>query len=273
MDPAAQSSHSPPPRAPSSEPGSTRPNPFDDTDAASRKRRRTSGSGDSVTEMHDKSSPVQTASTEEAAASEQSMTMDNPQTPTETSNDSPQAAAPPSSSKVTINLRKTTSSDDKDASPPPLLERPGPGARGQGTPDNAGDLDVDLIEEQCEEYITPPTGSSSPPVELVEDRDDDDLEVQSTIEDISLGGLNAHAQDPVLDFPYKDPSEHPCEVVERLVAYLAGRKLLVIPKSADHKLTANSPGGTPHLDERERLALQICPPYRKLGQRTQIRVF
>ena len=222
--------------------------------------------------MRDKSSPVHITSTEEAVASEQSMTMDDPQTPTETSNGSPQDAGPPSSSKVTINLRKTNSSDDKDASPPPLLEQSGSGARGQSTPDNVGDLDVDLIEEHREEYITPPTGSSSPPVELVEDRDDDDLEMQSTIEDIRVGGLNAQAQDPILDFPYKDPSEHPCEVVERLVAYLAGRKWLVILEPTGHELTGNSSGGTPHLNERKRLALQICPPYRKQGQRTKIRV-
>lgn len=229
MDPAAASSDSPPQRAPSSEPGSTRPNPFDDGDVASRKRRRTSGSADSLNQFRDRTSLSPTGHNDELVASDQAMAMDHdpstPRTPEASSSDASQHAAPPSSSKVTINLRKTASADDEGSTPPPLPDRIDPTFRDRIAADKtAASLDADVIQVHPIEGPTPPTSSSSPPVELIEDREDDDLDIQNTIEDISLGGHSVDLSDEILSFPYKDASEHPCETVDRLVVYLASRE-------------------------------------------------
>lgn len=235
MDPTTATSDSPPQRAPSSEPGSTRPNPFDDGDVASRKRRRTSGSADSLNQYRDRPSLSPTVDDNEPAASDQPMTMDRepstPRTPEARSNSGSQPPAPPSSSKVTINLRKTASGDDGEPAPPPLPNRTDPGLRDRIAAEKAAaDLDVDLIQVHPVEGPTPPTGSSSPPVELVEDREDEDLDIQNTIEDISLGGHNVDLSDEILSFPYKDASENSYETVDRLVAYLSSRELLLFPQ-------------------------------------------
>lgn len=217
MDPATSTSDSPPQRAPSSEPASTRPNPFDDGDVAARKRRRTSGSGDSLN---------QSRINDDEPASDQVITMDRqastPRTPEEPSSDDSQRIEPPSNSKVTINLRKALSAHHEGPSPPPLPERIDPSLRSCVTADEAASIEVDSVRDHGR--FTPPTGSSSPPIELVQDREDDDLDIQNTIEDISLGGHGVDLSDKILAFPYKESAEHPYETVERLIAFISSSK-------------------------------------------------
>ena len=218
MDPATSTSDSPPQRAPSSEPASTRPNPFDDGEIAARKRRRTSGSGDSL---------IQPRINDDEPSPDQAMTMDlqssAPRTPEETSDHDSQRAEPPSSSKVTINLRKASSAHQEDPAPPPLPERADPRICGRIAGDAAPSTE-DEVEQSRRERATSPTGSSSPPIELVQDGDDDDLDIQNTIEDISLSGHGIDLSRKIQEFPYRDNTEHPNETADRLVTYVLSSK-------------------------------------------------
>jgi ubiquitin carboxyl-terminal hydrolase 34 len=218
MDPATSTSDSPPQRAPSSEPVSTRPNPFDEGEVAARKRRRTSGSGDSLIQLRingDEPSP------------DQAMTMDPQTSAPRTPEDSPchdsQRADPPSSSNVTINLRKALFAHQEDSAPPPLPERADPNLRSHTAADAAASAE-DELEQSYRERAASPTGSSSPPIELVQDGDDDDLDIQDTIEDISLSGPDFNLSRKIQVFPFRDSTEHPHETADRLVTYVSSSK-------------------------------------------------
>ena len=209
---------------------STRPNPFDDSEVASRKRRRTSLSG-SPSRSVDGSDPLRhdmEASTDnpnvDEASSDNAMSIDNrpatPQTPENQTMSDANVQEPPSS-KVTINLRRTTQADNPP-SPSPSL---------QTTTLNGGSIDSQhMTQAQAETVVmkadsrssrSSSLSSGSPPIELVTALDNEDDNVLDTpVESISLDGTHLYMLDPIENFPYHEVHEHRQDTVLRLVQYI-----------------------------------------------------
>jgi ubiquitin carboxyl-terminal hydrolase 34 len=204
-------------RAVSSEPCSSRPKPFDDTERSARKRQRLSSgsrsrSADttgSVSTTYD-TTPKDNSSLVEIGPAQ-------PQTPTRTLSN--KIIPEPTSSKVTINLRSSKAFNDR-ASPPSLspstpskMSSPGQIARLdiEQKPDSAaarsettssssstlGSPTVELViqEDDVVDY------SRSPPVAII---DDDELLLEG---------------DPVLEFPYSSPTESLTATLRKIIHF------------------------------------------------------
>ncbi|KAK3375132.1 hypothetical protein B0H63DRAFT_268265 [Podospora didyma] len=234
-------------RAASSEPCSTRPNPFDDSDISSRKRRRTSLSGASRSRSVDtvNSSPdsLVAGGLGSEAKSDSAMKIDpEPATPTtpeqqqqqqqQTQPPQPHPAPGPRSSRVTINVR-TPSRPLLEAIPssPPSPSPQGPASAPLPPADAAKlsleDSEVDMSREEDTIVGTPvSSGSSSgsPPVEIVSvqppDFEDDDID--AIPQDVTLGDddYRLPLEDPTGAFPYHDITETYPDTVARLTQYL-----------------------------------------------------
>lgn len=233
MDPATESAD-PPQRASSSEPSSTRPNPFDDSYIASRKRRRTSRSVDSPNQLSDNSSPSATLDGDDRQLSDTAVKMDSdPATPKTPERRSSSAATPPDppSSRVTINLRNDRVDDTTTPSPSSRLKPSEAGTDDQNAADRAVELEVDLVSGEPRGSRSSTSDSGSPPVELVHELDDEDIDLGTPVEDVSIVGQDRYLDDPIERFPYKDSQEHLFETVQRLVNYISTRKSLrfIIP--------------------------------------------
>lgn len=241
MDPLEQ-----PPRQPSSEPASTRLNPFDDADSASRKRRRTSGSVDIPTDPAsddvyqdqqrretDLSAPPRTP---DRLPSSPTATKRIPHTPSRsTSSDGLRDRRPPdpqSSSKVTINLR--TPAREPTMVSGSESELPG-SPQSQGSIDAHAEDDVSLVPNQPPDVVdlvhsdrqSSPSSidSASPPVELIQDPDDDeDINLDESQDAVALPDSFHYSFDPSDRFPYHDSQEALYETADRLVNYLGGSK-------------------------------------------------
>lgn len=230
-------------RAVSSEPASTRPNPFDDTDSSSRKRRRTSMSG-SVSGSPAKSTDIINLITD----SPSSGTLDGDATisentePTKIDTDSISPQTPehlcastdpprePPPSMVTINLRKIPDDEPMSSPSSPTL-RPKDLA-----PDSLPDEVRASVEAEGVEMVptaavsvdTPQSSSlhdESPPIELITVQSDDDM-----AEDINVSIIQEDAYgsrvDPLQHFPYKDNEEAPVATLSRLITYLTDSRSL-----------------------------------------------
>ncbi|KAL0931794.1 ubiquitin carboxyl-terminal hydrolase [Colletotrichum truncatum] len=224
-------------RAVSSEPSSTRPNPFTEGDDASRKRRRTSMSGGSRSRsvestrpgLDNSSSPATDTLAEDLNTQESAMKIDTgpstPQTP-ELQSTTLEPPIEPPSSRVTINLRNAAQlapSSSSPTSPTPRTLSSQPTDPSEGVKKSVEDLEeVDMIQAPIEITDTPPSTSSSmqsPEVEVVAIPDDDqdapfDDEVSIIREDTS-------PLDPTADFPYHEPNEPLQETVSKLINYLS----------------------------------------------------
>jgi len=204
-------------RAVSSEPCSTRPNPFDDSDISSRKRRRTSLSGASRSRSVDTATSSQGSHTAGDSGpepqSDSAMKIDSVSaTPTTPEPQQPLIAQPPSgprSSRVTINVR--TPSRPLEAIPSsPLSPLPRASASAPADPADAVHISVeeselDMSREEDTVVDTPASStseSSSPPVEVVSIEPEDDAE----------------------DFPFHDATETYGETIARLLQYFPTRK-------------------------------------------------
>ncbi|OIW33983.1 hypothetical protein CONLIGDRAFT_204199 [Coniochaeta ligniaria NRRL 30616] len=254
MDPQAANSVESRERAVSSEPCSTRPNPFDDGDTSSRKRRRTSLSGVSRSRSVDSvtSSQGEQPTSDDLSLGTDSATMKDdtdPVTP-QTPERKPAASQPtPRSSRVTINVRTPSRPLETIPSSPPISEKEleqDPIADMQMDDDvkiSVEETEVDMTNADTPDRHQASSGSetSSPPVEVV--TIDDDPEYESAQPQVTL--LHA-VQDPTIDFPFRDTAETLAETVSRLTSFMSAHEsvaksvsdwiqsYLAFAKSTDH---------------------------------------
>ncbi|KAK2011477.1 ubiquitin carboxyl-terminal hydrolase [Colletotrichum eremochloae] len=225
-------------RAVSSEPSSTRPNPFTEGDDSSRKRRRTSMSGGSrslsvetTKSDRDTSSSSNAHHADDAATQDSAMKIDTspstPQTP-ERHSTAPEPPTEPPSSRVTINLRNTAQHEPLSSSPvsPSPQTLPSRSTEpSQGSKKSLEDLEeVDMVQAPIEITDTPPSSSSSPQspdVEVVAIPDDD--QDAPFDEEVGIIREDAASFDPTPDFPYHDAHESLPETVGKLVNYLSSQ--------------------------------------------------
>ncbi|KAF4123223.1 ubiquitin carboxyl-terminal hydrolase 34, partial [Geosmithia morbida] len=244
-----------PPRHPSSEPASTRPKPFDDADdidtASARKRRRTSrsveNSSDPAVHHKDDDDDVVVIESDSILCGQvhipDRLRSDHktPQTsPTlqrsmssdqKDQQDQQDQTGPPSSSKVTLNLRtpaRAESMDDSESSLGSLTSRGAPALRHDATVLDSDVPDVpdrDLADQDAVDLVQSDTQSSSsldsgsPPVELVQDPDDE-ISLDTAGAAVSLADQLHFALDPTETFPYQDTQEPLYETANRLLHYL-----------------------------------------------------
>ncbi|KAJ3461759.1 hypothetical protein MRS44_010312 [Fusarium solani] len=233
-----------PDRAASAEASSTRPNPFDDGDISSRKRRRTSLSGsptnslDTVNPLHDSSSST-TLDTDPVVPSRDSAVEARsepvaPKTP-EPGTSMREPPTEPPSSMVTINLRNAPQSDSSSSSPP----SPSPAAQPPTTDTvtdvatddvkaSVEDSEVDMVPVPAQSTDTSKSASShstSPPIEIITVPSDDDMASDHMSVGVSIVGDDPILIDPIHDFPFHDPEETTESTVERLANYLSTREL------------------------------------------------
>ncbi|KAH6890396.1 hypothetical protein B0T10DRAFT_317763 [Thelonectria olida] len=218
-------------RATSAEPSSTRPNPFDDGDISSRKRRRTSLSGSPTTSL-DAMDPIHESSSSTTLEGEPAdcptTHQDNheyvtPQTPEHLPTIGNPPAEPPSS-MVTINLRNAPNDDSPTSSP----DSPSPSTNNAAVADDVKasveDTELDTVPDPAQTLDTPQSSSSSsgsPPIEIVTVQSDDDMISDQQSAGVSIVGEDREFVDPIRNFPFADGDENTVETIHRLVQYFA----------------------------------------------------
>ncbi|KAM0514975.1 hypothetical protein ACHAPE_006297 [Trichoderma viride] len=224
----------------SPEPSSTRPNPFDDSDVSSRKRRRTSASGSPSasieTGLHRSesgSSPFSTVNTSVTALDDK-MKVDRgsqqPRTPPQAVDSPAFSPEPPTSSRVTINLRNAPYSDSTASPSAPQYFSPSK-VRIQ-IPEE--DQLQKSIEEEADLGLAlnangdlglahaSPVASPSPPVEVITIQEDDSVaEGVELVFDQSL--LDGPIADPTVEFPYSNTQNTLMETSSRLQNYISSQ--------------------------------------------------
>ncbi|PHH77273.1 hypothetical protein CDD80_755 [Ophiocordyceps camponoti-rufipedis] len=205
----------------------TRPNPFDDGDISSRKRRRTSVSGspaaslEPATSMHDGSGLA-------GSVSNDAMTIDKspqePRTPDQGhANDEP--VVEPPSSKVTINLRRRNGSASPTSVVLSSLSHPD-AASSSSASTAAEDAPMENVHDPGCASRPSSSLSATPPIEIVTESDGG-----APVHDgISLANADHLAQpnllviDPTLQFPYMENGETLSDTLQRLTHYLTTTK-------------------------------------------------
>ncbi|KAK0645991.1 hypothetical protein B0T16DRAFT_412380 [Cercophora newfieldiana] len=213
-------------RAVSSEPCSTRPNPFDDSDVLSRKRRRTSRSGASRSRSVDTVNSSQGSHTagDSGPESDSAMKIDSisaaPATPEPQQPPRAPASSGPRSSRVTINVR--TPSRPLEAipsSPSSPVQRasafaPADPADAVHISVEEADLDMSRDDTIADTPASSASGSSSPPVELISvEADHDDFDAGD--KEVMIMGESI-CRDPSANLPFHEPTETYLETVTRL---------------------------------------------------------
>ncbi|RDL38126.1 Cysteine proteinase [Venustampulla echinocandica] len=199
-------------RAASSEPCSTRPNPFDETETSSRKRQRVSRGGSrsqsvDTSRNSDIGSPSRSrspraGSTSTSTSSEADPAL--PRTPTRIPSKSP--LPEPTSSRVTINLRTARPLESIPSSPPSPTtpSKMVDGGEDSGTRVSVGsESDADALSAipPIETPSSSPSATGSPTIELVPiSEDDEDFEGRSP--PVAIFDGDAVLSDPMPDFPY-----------------------------------------------------------------------
>ncbi|KAK6446940.1 ubiquitin carboxyl-terminal hydrolase 34 [Trichoderma asperellum] len=227
----------------SPEPSSTRPNPFDDSDVSSRKRRRTSASGSpsasvetGVHRSDSGSSPFSTVNTSVAALDDKmkvDQDAEQPRTPPQRVNSPAFSPEPPTSSRVTINLRNAPYSDSTASPSAPQYFSPSK-VRIQ-TPEE--DQVQKSIEEEADLDLAlnsggglgnaqaSPVASPSPPVEVIAIQEDDSVaEEVELVFDQAL--LDSSITDPTMEFPYHNTQNSLLETSNRLRDYVSSQSSL-----------------------------------------------
>ncbi|TEA16209.1 Ubiquitin carboxyl-terminal hydrolase 34 [Colletotrichum sidae] len=243
MDQPTGSSEAPD-RALSSEPSSTRPNPFAEGDVTSRKRQRTSISGGSRSRSADSnrsdpdtsSSPAIDIIAEDINTQGSAMKIDTgpstPQTP-ELQSTAREPPAEPPSSRVTINLRNAAQSENSSSpvSPTPQALLAQSKEARDGVKKSVEQLDeVDMVQAPIEITDTPPSTSSSvqsPDVEVIAVPDDDqDADFDDEVSMIRDHGIRLDAAaeiDPTSEFPYHEMTDSFQTTVAKLVTYFSNQ--------------------------------------------------
>ncbi|KAI1818721.1 hypothetical protein GGS20DRAFT_526616 [Poronia punctata] len=205
-------------RAQSSEPSSTRPNPFDDGDQSARKRRRTSLSGSRSTSV-ETTSISQDPTTEATGVHDMNdMKIDTPEPNIPSTPARPEHSTEPVSSKVTLNLRNAGSLDATPTSP------------GSPTPlrSNAGGVLASV--EEFDEFAA--GMSPEPPADDVSSSSsalDSPEEAAISVEELEDVRFSTGTVQPVMSkydvnsiiaqFPYRYEDEPAHDTVVRLLNY------------------------------------------------------
>lgn len=205
-------------RAGSSDPCSTRPNPFDDDDGSSaRKRRRTSINGASSSRSIDTppgscSPPVATqngpGSIDNDHHDDVTMTMDaassEPQTP-ERQHDQPLHASESKPTRITLNLKskkQIPQSDSSSSLSQNDLDDELIGAQENGIRLSVEDeFDDDLPGPDFADTASALDDNENLPIEIIDDEDEEDDD-----QDAGVTVLNGSDSNPMISFPYQ-PSE------------------------------------------------------------------
>jgi len=211
-------------RAVSSEPCSTRPNPFDDNDLSARKRRRTSLSTTSSksailfslqTEQAHVTNSSQSNVSADTAMALVSSDVPMPSTPPE----SPGPLLEPVSSRVTINLRNGNLRDEPDGAPP----SPSPNATRTGkSPGTSGFLSTPLesVIQEVSSVMTPVAGSPEDPVIIPDDSLEERMATTPS-PDPTPEEKEAHLRAALAELPYYSPPGDTCfDTFQRLHQYL-----------------------------------------------------
>ncbi|KAG9243508.1 ubiquitin C-terminal hydrolase-like protein [Calycina marina] len=212
-------------RAASSEPCSTRPNPFDDDTASARKRQRRGSRSTSAETTIPITTPGSTSQHEESSESP-------PPTHTLTHNNQ-HLPAELSSSSVTINLRSTQASDAASPLQHSTVAPTGAHMVSQELEvgSNSQDMTRKSVESESDELSaipavvtpgsTPSYNAGSPTVELVPDDDDMDSDFEQgaplikIYDDDIMGEL-----DPISEFPFTSDSETFAQSAKRMAQNL-----------------------------------------------------
>ncbi|SPQ22462.1 4cc22c61-bf1b-4482-8892-2926799c2547 [Thermothielavioides terrestris] len=222
-------------RAASFEPCSTRPNPFDDSDLSSRKRRRTSlASGSRSRSVETVNSSPRSPSKGTPAlelTSDSAMKIDSdPANPSTPEQQLPDAAPvpPPSSSRVTINVRTPSQPLEPILPSPPSPSPNGSALRPAAAVDavrssvegpeaamSANDATIDALASSR-------SSSTSPPVEVVSMDGEDDVDFEDDEPEVTMLDESGRSlgYDPTVSFPFHDASETYLDTVIRLLQYL-----------------------------------------------------
>ncbi|KAM0377039.1 hypothetical protein HYE67_003686 [Fusarium culmorum] len=236
MDPASRSPDHPD-RAASAEASSTRPNPFDDSDISSRKRRRTSLSG-SPANFLDAENPIRDSSSSTTLDIDPVLPRPDtgadsltdpvaPETPGSGSRMGDPPTEPPSS-MVTLNLRNATQKDSSSLPSSPTT------AAQRAVTENATDAVNDHVQESVEDsevYMSQaPQGndfsrpsssqSATPPIEVISIQSDEDMMSDYQSAGLSVVDSDLVAIDPVHEFPFNEPNESLEGIMTRLATYL-----------------------------------------------------
>ncbi|KAI1340566.1 ubiquitin carboxyl-terminal hydrolase [Xylariaceae sp. FL0016] len=225
-------------RAFSSEPSSTRPNPFDDGDESARKRRRTSPSPSRSSSVE--TLPPVNANLPPLASDTNAMKVDSPEPTAPSTPARSQTPAEPKSSKVTINLRNAESRESTPASP----TSPTPARR------RLDDVKVSVEASDVAMRQTCQSEAPSSPSELDVLEEDPAGVPEISVDDIEYGVLQRNAigldtravlfESILQDFPYRTDSEALQETLHRLVGYFRQRRsqdiLFVIEQGSDKYL-------------------------------------
>lgn len=204
-------------RAVSSEPCSTRPNPFDDGDSA-RKRRRTSLSGSRSASIDTLHSRDDTA----AVSDPNIMKVDTPEPLPPSTPARSEPPAEPVSSRVTINLRNA---DNLEATPQ---------SPSSPTPSRFQKDSIKASVEEPEVIMirASPVGNASSSASELDSPDvpamsiDDDLAIYAADPNMTImaDGRAAQFSAVMLDFPYHTDGETYYETVVRLAEYFRQRR-------------------------------------------------
>ncbi|KAK3313841.1 hypothetical protein B0H66DRAFT_483418 [Apodospora peruviana] len=225
-------------RAVSSEPCSTRPNPFDDSDISSRKRRRTSASGASRSRSVEtvESPPAVDEGPKASNDSASAMKIDKvdrtiPTTPEQQPLDldlHPQPPSGPRSSRVTINVRTPSRPLDPIPSSPSTSGSPTPASEPFAFVDDVkisveeSETDMSRQDTVLDTSVSVNSDGSSPPVEIVSVQPDEDVEFGAGEPELTiLESLpRSLIHDPSGDFPFRETAETSLDIVNRLTPYL-----------------------------------------------------
>lgn len=231
-------------RAVSSEPCSTRANPFDDTDLSARKRRRTSLTSGSRSKSVDSidSRPDLPTTFEDEALPDSAMKVDSvptdpnlPQTPDRQLGPAEtETPAEPLSSRVTINLRNAPQSLDGVPASPISTGSPVPKsqeARGDDVRISVEESEVDMAAIEGAADNTPLSSTvdvGSPPVEVVAVQPDEDSDLEDPEPQVMiLQDIDGALIDPTGSFPYHEAHESYPESAAKLTQYMASGKILL----------------------------------------------
>ncbi|KAK5989046.1 Ubiquitin carboxyl-terminal hydrolase 34-like protein [Cladobotryum mycophilum] len=215
MDPSLISTHCPSPTV-SPEPSSTRPNPFDDGDVSSRKRRRTSPSG-SPSAPAEMVQPIHPVAQSDAVNGLDS-TSDS-QMKLQEDSDSPRTPEQPHASRMSPE------------EPPQARESiPDEGQIKKSVEEPELDLAQDF---SINTGISQPSssGSATPPIEVITIQETDgaadgydDISFDPSNVEVSIIDQDVVFTDPTTQFPYRDPEETLPETVQRLIQFIAMRE-------------------------------------------------
>lgn len=230
-------------RAVSSEPCSTRPNPFDEDDLSSRKRRRTSltdSRGRSVdTDQATPPEQATTASPLELSADQAPGAMvdtERPATPRTPEQTADRAPAPPMSGRVTLNLRSgqrpleaipsSPVSPSREASDSPLrAENVKMSVEDTETTEMADPALDPTVDQPASSDWEPEDGASPATLELLPHTDDDDdLDFDDGEPAVAIIRDGSLRPDPTENVPYHDAAQETlADTIVRLSQYLTNR--------------------------------------------------